>query len=543
MRSSLLAGVIYLFGAVGSGLAAPAAPASAALTDRGYALQIHRLLLGRAPSEAELAATVQDLAHAPYRIVVHNHLLDSPEFQGRVADLPFLVGLYHQLRGRSPSIHEMLVGQDSLGHGVPRSEILGALMQPRLPSRVVSPEQARLYGTFRLDFSPKRLSRYAAEALARTRLGAVDLRERLMQEADRLGGAEPGLPDQWTTVSSAAPEPSYNVYYGYIHAHTRVSLDAQLKGSPGPFEAFDYARNVAGLDYLGLSDHGEFISTWPWNNEWDLLQSAVDAYNENGAFVALRGFEYSNPIYGHMNVFGTSDFTSTFAALTLKQFYGWLSGYPGAASTFNHPGNYDFLHLEFMHLQFFPAVRDQVVGIELLTHGDTYGKYSVGYAAGDTLGHLDEANGAGWRIASVSAQDNHQGGWGTIDDYRTGVLAPALTQADILEALRQRRFFSTQDKNLSMSLRADGHEMGSIVGPGAKTLTVTVSDRDGEGFKSLDLYKDGQVEQQRLISGAGTWEFTVAGPRNRSYYYVVATQEDGDQAMTAPIWIQGEGGS
>jgi hypothetical protein len=238
-----------------------------------------------------------------------------------------------------------------------------------------------------------------------------------------------------------------------------------------------------------------------------------------------------------LNVFGTPDFTSTWTALTLPQFYAWLGRYPDAAATFNHPGNYDFLRLEFLHFLFFPDVGRQVVGIELLTHNAEYEKYSVGYVAEDGLGHLEEANHAGWRVASVSAQDNHAGGWGTIDEYRTAVLARALTQEGILAALRKRRFYSTQDRNLVMSFVADGREMGAVLGPGDKTFAVTLDDGDGEGFASI-------VRQRRAPRRAApwetrTWEFDVpAGAL--SWYYVLVTQADGGQAMSAPTgWRAG----
>jgi hypothetical protein len=266
--------------------------------------------------------------------------------------------------------------------------------------------------------------------------------------------------------------------------------------------------------------------------------------NEEGGFVALRGFEYSNPIYGHVNVFGTPVFTSSWTALTLRQFYAWLAQYEDAAATFNHPGEYDFVNLEFRHFLFFPDVRRQLVGMELLTHNAQYSQYSVGYNPLDALGYLDEANNAGWRIGSVSAQDNHAGGWGTIDDYRTAVLARGLTQKDILKALRRRRFYSTQDKNLVMSFRADGREMGAILRPGNKTFTIRLEDGDGEDFTFISLFANGELLEGRAVQGSGVWEFPVPAPEALTYYYVLVTQADADQAMSAPIWVKGrnEGG-
>jgi hypothetical protein len=178
-----------------------------------------------------------------------------------------------------------------------------------------------------------------------------------------------------------------------------------------------------------------------------------------------------------------------------------------------------------------------MAGIELLTHGNDYDAYSVGYASGDGLGYLDEANDRGWRVASVSAQDNHSGEWGTLDDYRTGVLAESLTRRDVLEALRDRRFFSTQDRNLRMSFRSQGHEMGAVLKPGPKSFHVTLGDGDGEGFDRIDLYRRGALLESRDVAGSGPWVFEVPASSERSWYHVIVTQDDGDRAMSAPIWV------
>jgi hypothetical protein len=507
--------------------------------DRDYVLALYRGLLGRDPRPSEMEATLRALGAASHRVMVHNRLLDSREFSKRVPDDAFLVGLVSRTRGRAPLLHEMLVGRHYLREGVPRSELFGHLTQPRPQARGVTRLPAGIDDTIRLDFSDRNLDRYTR--LAETYEAEPEaIRSRLLGEAEALGGLEPGSPV--APSPEGGSDPRYNVYYGYLHAHTRVSLDALLQGSPGPFEAFDYARTVAGLDFLGLSDHGEFMSTWPWNDEWGLLQTAVDASNEDGVFVALRGFEYSNPLYGHINVFGTDDFTSTWSDLTLRRFYDWLALHPEAASTFNHPGAYESLGLEFLHYRFFPGVERQMMGIELLTHDDQYDKYSVGYVAADGHGHMDEAIQSGWRIASVSAQDNHRGGWGTIDEYRTGVLALSLTQEAILDAVRHRRFFSTQDRNLVMSFRTRNREMGSLVGPGGGVFIVSLGDGDGEGFRRIDLYENGVLFESRDVSGARAWEFTVPARVSPSWYYALVTQDDGDQAMSAPIWVAGSPG-
>ena len=70
----------------------------------------------------------------------------------------------------------------------------------------------------------------------------------------------------------------------------------------------------------------------------------------------------------------------------------------------------------------------------------------------------------GFHLAPSTGQDNHYRTWGTVSDARVAVLADNLTKQEILNALKNRRAYATEDKNLKVIFRANGHLMGSIVG-------------------------------------------------------------------------------
>ena len=256
--------------------------------------RIYRNLLGRShgPGDPHLEARGGD--GPPELVRLHNRLLDSTEFAARVDDTTFLVGLFRQLHRRAPLWHEIVIGRHFLDDGVARSDLADLVIQAVHGSHDVRgtqvPDASFFSRSQSLSYTGRRLRAYRRAARAIDREAEATLVRRLTEEAAMLRPVP-------TAVSPAAgpsggPDPVYDVYYGYLHAHTRISLDAQLQGSAGPNRAFRHARDVAGLDFLGLSDHAEFISTWPWNNEWDKLGRAVERYNEDGRFVALRGFEY-----------------------------------------------------------------------------------------------------------------------------------------------------------------------------------------------------------------------------------------------------------
>ncbi|MDH3675668.1 MAG: hypothetical protein OES12_09250, partial [Anaerolineae bacterium] len=140
-------------------------------------------------------------------------------------------------------------------------------------------------------------------------------------------------------------------------------------------------------------------------------------------------------------------------------------------------------------------------------------------------------------VASVNNGDTHSANWGTDTPARTGLIAPVLSQADLLAAIRARRVFATEDSNLALSLRGNGAWMGTVLtATAAITLTVDLVDPDPEPV-TLQLY-DGNLllHSVSLTRSSGTWSTTVNGLPGH-FYWVKAVQADGDRAYSRPIWI------
>jgi hypothetical protein len=106
------------------------------------------------------------------------------------------------------------------------------------------------------------------------------------------------------------------VYFGNLHSHTGYS-----HGTGTPPEAFTYARDIAHLDFLAVTEHnhatadtgapadrrnGVLIAHRPdlYAGGSDSLVAAAAAATEPGRFVALYGQEFSTISSGnHVNVF------------------------------------------------------------------------------------------------------------------------------------------------------------------------------------------------------------------------------------------------
>lgn len=322
----------------------------------------------------------------------------------------------------------------------------------------------------------------------------------------------------------------YSVYFGNLHNHTRFS-----DGEGTPYDAFHTARYVAGLDFFAVTDHGEFLSL----KEWDAVAKAANMYNEKGLFVAIRGFEWSSYKEGHLVVLGTSDYCSSLLSRTssFDEVIPWIEQ-RRAIAFFCHPGDFDSFGTEFYHFKSNPSER--IVGMELWNGSSGFEKYYFNdgyYSDDDGLGYFDEALTRGWKTGAAGAEDVHDRNWGA-GEFRLAVLSMELSGDSILSALNKRRFYSTLDKNLLMSFRVNGNEMGSTIPAGDMPCLVMLDDADDEFFTMLKVIKNGrEVKSFSLYETNPLINFTINASAG-DYYYVLAIQEDNDMAISSPVFFE-----
>ncbi len=345
-------------------------------------------------------------------------------------------------------------------------------------------------------------------------------------EAGIDAGQDAGPPVPRTGCSTGA----FMAFRGDLHAHTSYS-DGKLT----PADAFQYARQTAGLDILVLTDHVEQLYVIdlkpPFQNRYQKCQAQADSADVPGTFLAACGFEYgtartSNGLSaGHNNVFFSPDIWGA-GYTDFHDFYRKVATCGGRLGQFNHPGSDPTQ--TWNDFEYDAAADGKLQLFEFNGGGPVWDLY---FAALD----------AGWHLSPMYDQDNHNANWGTADDGRSGFYMSSLSRAGLAEAMSARRTFMSMDKNASIKMLADGScWMGSILkGYSSIGLQVDASDPDsGDGFVSIELYGPGKVLLgQHDCQGATscTANFTLSGQR---YALVRATQTDGDILVAAPIWME-----
>jgi hypothetical protein len=478
--------------------------------------------------------------------------VDSDGFANLIPNNEFIVNSYLLIKNRNPLPFEFYsLKHLQTEHRTKRSVLLASLLAG--DDHRISWEECRSLLKSNPVVSLKNISsiRASAQSLADTTRqemfmsyqNAVKARQ-APSPLQRLDPSNTLIKEPYTAAiaSAAVPNERYNTYFGFLHSHTKLS-----DGEGTPEQAYQYARDVAGMDIFAITDHGELITTWPWNNEWNRIRAAANDNYQPGSYVTLWGFEYSNFITGHISILNTNDFTSFITDIGIGDLYNWLNVRPDGFGTFNHPGQYDDLGVEFLHFDITDtAVVSQMVGVETWNGAGNFDQYYYQNKwSGSNGSYIDTGIRKGWSFGALGAGDNHQQGWGTTSDYRTGVLAKSLTREDVIDAYRARRFYATEDKNLFLDFRCSGYPMGSKLTAVPRNFTVTASDASGDTFSEVRLYRNGILIAVNPVSGNSINTTFTDNSSGSAYYYVMVRENDdqdgngrNDEALSSSIWIQ-----
>ena len=89
------------------------------------------------------------------------------------------------------------------------------------------------------------------------------------------------------------------VRWGDFHGHSNLS-----DGTGTPEDFLDYARDVAGLDAVCLTDHDHWgmLALDEYPELWERVRAATESRYEPGRFVTVLGYEWTNWIHGHRHV-------------------------------------------------------------------------------------------------------------------------------------------------------------------------------------------------------------------------------------------------
>jgi hypothetical protein len=293
--------------------------------------------------------------------------------------------------------------------------------------------------------------------------------------------------------STLAGTDGLDPYRGDLHSQTSFS-----DGTGTPELAFQQTKAAEWKDFFAVTDHSEWLafpfqadtdcigpqvvgcysSPMPERTEWEETGFQAQRFTDE-SFLAVRGFEWSSPVEGHVNVYNTQVWTDSVQTgpAPMTGLYAWLEGQrldEQAFATFNHPGREPLLFDEFAYE---PRLDDEFASLEAFNRDDDYS---------DTyLKALD----AGWHVGAVGVSDAH-GAAARVDrsQAHTVALLDSFTKPGLTRAYVDQHTVATLGSDQDARLLVDGVLMGGTVpDPGAAVeIEAAVYDAGEHGATAIE---------------------------------------------------------
>jgi hypothetical protein len=346
-------------------------------------------------------------------------------------------------------------------------------------------------------------------------------------------------------------EPQPLLLWGDLHGHTLFS-----DGRGTVEEYYDFAENVAGLDFCAVSDHAFQIVDWMWEHSKKVTNSVY----KPGKFVTFQAYEWSGQkdVGGDHNVYFLDGDPPLFRS---RSYYNYknLQMHHGPESQVNHVE--DIFVLLSKHLK----------------NKDVFCIPHYGGRTGNPNWHnpkvqrmieifSEHRRSEDWattflkkryRLGIMASTDNHFGnpGYGYLKptvkpatyDWKKHEIGMALVavyakeqnRESIFQALYDRHIYATSGDRIILNLQADGHRMGSEYKTD-KPPTLTISVCGTDRIAKIEIKKDSEIVHTvdpNKVNINLTWKDPGFDPQKECYYYVRIVQANNEEAISSPIWV------
>ena len=347
-------------------------------------------------------------------------------------------------------------------------------------------------------------------------------------------------------VRVAAERPEKLLLWGDLHGHTLFS-----DGRGTIEEFYDFAERVAGLDFCAVSDHAFEIV----DEMWEHSKLITNRVNRPGRFVTFQAYEWSgtSKMGGDHNCYFLDDdpplFRSTnyYTPSNLQMYHGPDPMLEKVTDVFaklrEHLRNKDvFCIPHYGGRSGNPAMHDPKVQrmIEIFSEHRRSEDWATKYL---TRGH---------RLGIMASTDGHYGnpGHGYLkpsydwDTQEIGMAAlavhtPRHTRESIFHSLYDRSVYATSGDRIILEFHADGHPMGAEYKTG-KSPTLNIQAVGTSPITRVEIKKNSRIVHETEPGKTAVklqWQDPEFKPGQTCYYYVRIVQENNEEAISSPIWV------
>ena len=397
--------------------------------------------------------------------------------------------------------------------------------------------------------------------------------------------------DRLTTYSNVVRRTGNSVVWGDLNAKSSYSY-----GRQSPAFIFDYAKNVAGLDFCAIADLSTTLST----TDWTQLKAIADDYNVQGEFCTFVGTEWRAPstsvgVGRRSIIFGDGNLppiTTVSACSSVIDLYGITNQYPNTLTFALNPAysstdtaynscnvnwsslkdttnfNYTWekaIEVISEHGNSESVTNRNVNALKASTEATTTSYYADALWLGYKVAALGNSDGPCSRPGLYAGELNRSTtGMPKTDDTSslitnrclTGVITSNKNRNSIISAIIAGNTYATTGARIIVDFTLSNATMGGTVtvseniAAGVTTIspllefsiTVMPSGTQTVSTKLVRVVIGNADHKYDVIYTSSALQFTASDAtlvtiRSDAAYYLIVTQADGHMAITSPIYV------
>ena len=297
-------------------------------------------------------------------------------------------------------------------------------------------------------------------------------------------------------------------------------------------------KNTKHLNYLFITEKinnnklsmDNFID----NKKYNKLIESCNKYCNDCSFISLSGFELSTKLKNEnkktcLNIFNCENPFIFKDNISMDSFYKNLFFYEDdLIGQFRYDNNLDSIN----YFKYSPYGDEIISLIEL--QKDANKKLN--------LIPYKEALDNGWHISPIICEYNQYPNINLNNKFLTNILCEDLTKNQLLEGIKNRRIFISENNNLDVYFSLNKLPMGSIVkNPSYVRIIVSaIANSNNDKIKKIEIFSnnDKLICSKNFDSNFTKVDFTLPPPNKNTYYFALITEKDNKETLTSPIWIE-----
>lgn len=334
--------------------------------------------------------------------------------------------------------------------------------------------------------------------------------------------------------------PFYNNYKGIFFNNTK-----ELNLLTSYDDLNNLCKNTKNLDYIFIT---EKITNKETNNKEDThidskkykkLIDSCNKYTNNNDFISIPGFELSTKLKNEkqktkINIFNCENPFLFKDNITMELLYKKL-----------------FYYEENLICQF--KIDDKLSSVDffkyspygdnILTLIELKKEKSPIYNRDElNLDDYKEALNNDWHVSPISCEDNEYFPTNIEKNIKTTILCEDLSRSKIIDAIKNRRIYVSEDDNVDVYFSLNKLPMGSIIkSPSYIRIIVSAIHNDElDKIEKIEIISNNNeiIYSQNFNSNYAKADFTLKVPTKNTYYFAVITEKSNKKSVTSPIWIE-----